>query len=129
MDAREVDLLVAQRVFGLKLDDEDSRLVRVPVDHPSCPPGTTLGNSPKPYVTDANADCSVLVRVRETWTTAQQGAFRNALEDSWTRRTRAFQGPHPYLLMCYEPGDYAKAALAALAALPPETSGTSKEKP
>jgi hypothetical protein len=64
MNAREVNLLVAQRVFGLKLDDEDSRLVRVPVDHPSCPPGTTLGNSPKPYATDASAAWTVAEELR-----------------------------------------------------------------
>lgn len=107
--SRELDIEVAVKVMGYSRD-KDARLIRVLVNHPSVPEGTTISDGPKPYTTDASADYQVLARVRQKWTLDQLFAFERALNLAWDSRTKD-DAPH---LLHYEPGDYSRAALAAL---------------
>ena len=60
--------------------------------------------------TDPTADYSVLVKVRETWSKIKQAAFLVVLEDIMCQRTLGAA----LRLLAYEPGDYARAALAVV---------------
>lgn len=61
------------------------------------------------YTKSASDDYQVLKHVRENWNRAWKIKFHYALERSWLKR-----GPDEFLSEAYEPGDYSKAALAAI---------------
>lgn len=94
------------------------------------PPGVRAGkpHAPPRFHADAAADYTVLQHVREAWRwdNPKLFAFTDALGDIWNVRAYAgtpFEGAltdpacAPQLSLCrmYEPGDYARAALLALA--------------
>jgi hypothetical protein len=66
------------------------------------------------YSTDPAADYSVLVKVRETWDSLRLTKFSRALETLWEIDCSSFS------FIRYKPGDYSRAALAALAAKEPK---------
>lgn len=70
------------------------------------------------YTTEVVADYEVLKRVRTSWPLDQQREFFLQLEQVVRSRTLT-QTMLPLLLMFVEPGDYSKAAIAALAAQTP----------
>lgn len=59
------------------------------------------------FTTDPTADYAVLVRVRETWDYAARERMDTELARVWDARGLEH--------LAYEPGDFSKAALAALA--------------
>jgi hypothetical protein len=64
-----------------------------------------------PYTTDAGCDYEVLKHVREHWSENKHDEFTAALGAIWVERRKAVR---TNFAMCYEPGDYSKAALKAL---------------
>lgn len=73
---------------------------------------------PAPYATDPTTDYLVLCHVRETWSNKSQFAHRNQLQSMWYDRGLEREKAAGKMLVFgpnqYEPGDYARAALAAL---------------
>lgn len=97
---RELDALVAKKVMGW-IHGPDGWLI------PFGMPAKKTGLSQ--FTTDPSADYEVLKHVREHWNTAQLlHGFDSALVDIWNSRRRI------ETMVCYEPGDYSKAALKAL---------------
>lgn len=129
MTDRELDAMVAEKVMGWKYHRCHERGKGATVYH-FLPPGEyppawwhKPTEHPKPpdnkkhrvfefdlprYTTDPAADYAVLVKVRESWTPEQTGAFVDALIALW-------HYPTP---IQYRPGDYSRAALAALSPNP-----------
>lgn len=109
---RDLDRAVAERVFGrdplqarhgLHEDGDIEYHWGYPAGHSTAPH----------YSTDPVADYEVLRHVREKWTDAKSTAFVKACYDLWNRE-RGTIGEAAWV--DYEPGDYSRAALAALAA-------------
>jgi hypothetical protein len=137
MAPRERDAAVAREVIGLShvmhgLDPMDGwatvpEINPIPYDPRMADRGciegwyhrTEDGWSHVPhYSTSAAADYAVLKHVRETWGLSAQcdkaWAFQNRLQEMWLARRPGVLAP-PYIVAClYEPGDWSRAALAAL---------------
>jgi len=100
MNNREIDVLVAEKVFGWRdinwYENERGR-------HPQ-----SKNMLIDRYTTNASDDYKVLCKVRETWNNEQQADFGSALETIWQERNACHFG------LDYQPGDYSRAALAAL---------------
>lgn len=132
--SREIEILVAEKVMGWTYTRPANRYdLRSPgslrpdfmldyqidfVDGPK--PDVFVDTSMVPaYLTDPAADYSVLVRVRETWSDdPEQKRFRVAFakitEDRRAAKAGQWRASGSGMFMFYEPGDYSRAALAAL---------------
>lgn len=64
--------------------------------------------------TDPAADYEVLVHVRENWGPQKQCAFVVELQKTRYAKARHINIPAMVADLCYESGDYSRAALAAL---------------
>ena len=74
----------------------------------------------RPYATTATCDYEVLQMAR-LWIYSKRRAFAKALADLWHSRVPLADGlceAFPEAAMRYEPGDYSRAAYAALEAKP-----------
>lgn len=126
---RELDVAVAERVMGWPVirasaPNHHNRPAVVLYAEPETPDDVlAVAYDERSWEfkpsTDPAADYSVLVKVRETFTCQQFAAMLAALQQGWANRFAQRQGvmptDHPErLCMLYEPGDYARAALAAL---------------
>jgi hypothetical protein len=117
LTGRALDAAVAERVMGwTDLRDEWVRGVDVPGRNmlfgfdPECKRRAMV----EYYHADIAADYAVLVRVRETWDARSRRKFRDAIEQLWCRDEES--GPAWKIgPLTYRPGDYARAALLALA--------------
>lgn len=69
-----------------------------------------------PYSTDAAADYTVLQHVRATWDEVTRRRFHRRLNQTWLERQVEEAESFPPL--AYEPGDYARAALATATTTP-----------
>ena len=116
MTDRKIDALVAEKVmgWGKYVRNEFSRMVP---DH-SAPDYEYNFDRPStlpPYSTNAKYDYQVLKQVRENWDAEQTGNFCGQLDLIWM--ARYYGRTDPRLkdgVLQYEPGDYSRAALAAL---------------
>lgn len=95
--SREIDRAVAERVMRLPSGVEDPL-----------------------YSIDPAADYTVLVKVRTDWVFSKRQRFGEKLDEIFRTRTALTGGveAYPDRLLRYEPGDYSRAALAALEAAP-----------
>lgn len=122
MTDREIDLLIAQKVFGLqtftasleKCAVHNGRLVygKTWIVHGEWEgvevPGVAL---PHNYTTDAYADLSVLHHIRQAWDEDKQEAFHHALFNIMHAKALDTYLYHEF---AYDVGDYSRAALKAL---------------
>lgn len=109
MDERTLDARVARLIMGWR-----PRIVR---DWPAPSRDGNTARSPDVprYTSDPAADYEVLRRVRETWSYALNVEFARQLERTWKDRLYAGTiGPFSNWACCYQPGDYARAALKTL---------------
>lgn len=110
VDTRALDAEVAERVMGwTEVREWGSGYV----DRPDgmggiSPTGKCIEDIPS-CLTDPAADYEVLRHVRETWDHSRQYQFAHALAELYRSRK---EGRHP--VVRYQPGDYSRAALAAL---------------
>lgn len=138
-DERVADRMVAEQVFGLTVLTADGSQW---ADYEQCAmpvgePYTVIHDARDPEPTDPDsrrawtdtcrvdefhkdpaADYSVLVKVLETWTPEALIAFRTALRELWASRDDPHFKVNEFVVLDggrYEPGDYSRAALAALA--------------
>lgn len=66
------------------------------------------------YTTDPAADYQVLEHVREKWEPLQHCTMRDELQMAWGERARDAEVAQVWGPTQYRPGDYSRAALAAL---------------
>lgn len=107
--SRAIDAKVADRVFGLKVEqnvgDKKPRFTLVD------------GMAPARYSEDPAADYEVLLYVRGKWDEPETRYFNSALQNLWMQREaqqRKYTVYGFWFGFWYEPGDYSKAALKAL---------------
>lgn len=105
-----LDALVAEKVFGWKKTRGVGGLTGYGRDAAG-----ELRVLPA-YSTDIAADYSVLVHIRDAWSANQLKNFRAHLWKTWDARHRGLMVLKSEL--SYEPGDYSRAALAALSPTP-----------
>jgi hypothetical protein len=117
--SRELDALVAEKVMGWTFFDVSGG--QIPKHEATmcwASPGSPSHHREELpfYSTDPTADYSVLVRVRETWGWKMRDAFYAALCAAWTERrtSNVHLGWGDHSSLWYSPGDYSRAALAAL---------------
>ncbi len=109
MDERTLDTRVARLIMGWR-----PSIVR---DRPAVSPNGNWAQSldVPHYTSDPAADYEVLRRVRETWSYALNVEFARQLERMCKDRLYAgTTGPFSSWACCYQPGDYARAALKTL---------------
>lgn len=107
MNERTLDARVARLIMGWR-----PRIVR---DWPATSPNGNSGLDVPRYTSDPAADYEVLKRVRGTWSYALNVEFARQLERMWKDRLYAgATGPFSNWACCYQPGDYARAALKTL---------------
>lgn len=84
-------------------------------DDPPDPARDRMWDSYVPdFLTDVEADYSVLCRVRETWDGTRITAFARALDDIWRERSGGRDVCIGFPNLNYVTGDWSKSALAAL---------------
>ena len=115
MTNRELDALVQKHIFGSETSEALGQwFFRLEGNY--WPPVPN-------YTSDAAADYAVLCKVRETWDEPMQDKWHVELQNVWMDRRGgpmliAFTAGGPMLIaftaIDYLPGDYSKAALAAL---------------
>ena len=121
---RELDRAVAEKVMGC-YEKERTRFRRRTVYDLVIPGGTDAISFFAPgacwaavphYSTCPRDDYSVLVKVRTDWVYSQRAAFTEQLDLILRTRIPLTNGveAYPNRLLRYEPGDYSKAALAAM---------------
>jgi hypothetical protein len=126
---RELDIQIAERIMGIAPLDirakGSTETVRVWTRQPNLYKDGARSASdlrlwalPDRYTTAPDADYEVLKRVRETWDEPSQFRLGNLLDEVWAARTSLGHRYVPENAVMYEPGDYAKAALAAIGATP-----------
>lgn len=126
------DALIAEKLFGWKwwhgLEYDDGTTVmgnysllcssesfeawaeEFGMSRPEYAGGNRLAQNLPAYTSDAAADYSVLVKVRETWDRQHQQEFFDVLDNEWMAR-----GYDEFSAAGYQPGDYSKSALVVLA--------------
>lgn len=113
MTNREIDRLAHKHVFG------DAPYFSLDTDYHGNPWPVTDDQWPPHYVTNAQDDFSVLVKVRETWTNQQKEKFWDAAGDLLCKEHfgvnwRTHDLPSICFMEYYKPGIWTLAALAAL---------------
>ena len=110
-ELRKLDAEVAEKVIGWRVEWTDAGGLGLA-------PWVSYDGSTRylceHYSTDPAADYSVLVKVRETWDADARELFLEALQDVMIERSSVTKGIGLAWLAMYRPGDYSRAALAAL---------------
>lgn len=108
---RELDAKVAEKVMGWKRSQFNANHFEIsPSSYRSIVPESWHGFEPS---TNAVDDYEVLKHVRENWEQLMHDKFTECLGKIWVKR-REDKTKFVNFAMCYEPGDYSRAALKAL---------------
>lgn len=111
--SREMDAEVAEKVLGWH---HDYRFSQTHAEYWRDSSNEIVAGGDWSPTSDPAADYSVLQHVRSKWDVRALHRFRVALDEAWQQRARS-NAHLIWRLDMYFPGDYARAALASLAAM------------